>query len=307
MPRKTSTCLIVVALLLCCSKGYPEAEQANYTPIVLWHGMGDTCCYSFSMGAIQKMLEKQLPGVFVYSIEVGSDLVEDELNGFFMNANHQIRYVHDKLQQIEQLKHGFNAIGFSQGGQFLRAYVERFNDPPIYTLVSMGGQHQGVFGFPRCPGANETICDEVRKLLNIGAYDKLVQEVLVQAEYWQDPFNEEEYLSKCVFLPDINNAVSINATYRANMLSLSNLVLVMFGNDTMVQPKESEWFGFYKPGQDKEVQLLEETSLYINDTIGIRKLKQQGKVTFLEVPGDHLQFTDAWFIENIIPFLSKQL
>ena len=92
------------------------------------------------------MLEKQLPGVFVYSIEVGSDLVEDELNGFFMNANHQIRYVHDKLQQIEQLKHGFNAIGFSQGGQFLRAYVERFNDPPIYTLVSMGGQHQGVFG-----------------------------------------------------------------------------------------------------------------------------------------------------------------
>ena len=70
---------------------------------------------------------------------------------------------------------------------------------------------------------------------------------------------------------------------------------------------ESEWFGFYKPGQDKEVQLLEETSLYINDTIGIRKLKQQGKVTFLEVPGDHLQFTDAWFIENIIPFLSKQL
>ena len=50
------------------------------------------------------MLEKQLPGVFVYSIEVGSDLVEDELNGFFMNANHQIRYVHDKLQQIEQLE-----------------------------------------------------------------------------------------------------------------------------------------------------------------------------------------------------------
>ena len=27
---------------------------------------------------------------------------------------------------------------------------------------------------------------------------------LVQAEYWQDPFNIPEYKEKCVFLPDIN-------------------------------------------------------------------------------------------------------
>ena len=27
---------------------------------------------------------------------------------------------------------------------------------------------------------------------------------LVQAEYWQDPFNLAEYRQKCVFLPDIN-------------------------------------------------------------------------------------------------------
>ena len=27
---------------------------------------------------------------------------------------------------------------------------------------------------------------------------------MVQAEYWQDPLNEDEYEEKCVFLPDIN-------------------------------------------------------------------------------------------------------
>ena len=27
---------------------------------------------------------------------------------------------------------------------------------------------------------------------------------LVQAEYWHDPFNLEEYRKSCVFLPDIN-------------------------------------------------------------------------------------------------------
>lgn len=27
---------------------------------------------------------------------------------------------------------------------------------------------------------------------------------LVQAEYWHDPLNEDEYREKCIFLPDIN-------------------------------------------------------------------------------------------------------
>ena len=44
----------------------------------------------------------------------------------------------------------------------------------VRNLISVGGQHQGVFGFPRCPGTNLTLCDEVRKLLNIGAYEKYV-------------------------------------------------------------------------------------------------------------------------------------
>ena len=32
------------------------------TPIVIWHGMGDNCCHSFSMGAVEKMIEKHAPG-----------------------------------------------------------------------------------------------------------------------------------------------------------------------------------------------------------------------------------------------------
>ena len=47
----------------------------------------------------------------------------------------------------------------------------------IHNLISVGGQHQGVFGFPRCPEANETICEEVQKLLSIGAYVKFVQDM----------------------------------------------------------------------------------------------------------------------------------
>jgi palmitoyl-protein thioesterase len=55
-------------------------------------------------------------------------------------------------------------------------------------------------------------------------------------------------------LPDINNALATkNATYKAHLVSLNTFVLVMFTLDEMIQPKESEQFGFYTPGQDKAV------------------------------------------------------
>lgn len=97
----------------------------------------------------------------------------------------------------------------------------------MLNLVSIGGQQQGVYGkyrppmsrcyghsrsqghslvpgFPRCPSQDELICDSIRRLLNLGAYTDLVQERLVQAEYWHDPLNEAEYRAKSVFLADIN-------------------------------------------------------------------------------------------------------
>lgn len=48
-----------------------------------------------------------------------------------------------QLKADPALANGFNAVGFSQGGQFLRAYVERYNDPPVHNLVTFGGQHMG--------------------------------------------------------------------------------------------------------------------------------------------------------------------
>ena len=62
----------------------------------------------------------------------------------------------------------------------------------------------GVYGFPRCPGESVVLCDYMRKLLNLGAYTSFVQKHLVQAQYWHDPLNEEEYKNVSMFLADIN-------------------------------------------------------------------------------------------------------
>jgi len=284
------------------------SSSASYRPTVLWHGMGDTCCYPFSMGAIKKLIEEQLPGIFVYSIEVGKSIEDDEYNSYFMNVNDQIEYVYKELNAIPELSKGFNAMGFSQGGQFLRAYVERYNSPSVHNLVSVGGQHQGVYGLPKCLGNNSFFCDKVRELLNIGAYEKEVQDNLAQAEYWHDPLKVSEYLAKCVFLPDINNELQTkNATYKQNFISLNQLALVLFTEDSVVQPRESEWFGFYADGQDKIVLPVQNTTLYKQDTIGLKYLMDRNKVKFLSTVGDHLQFTDAWFIQNLIPLINNTL
>lgn len=53
------------------------------------------------------------------SIKIGNSTIEDLENGYFMNPNKQVQLVCKMLAEDPQLKDGFNAIGFSQGSQFL--------------------------------------------------------------------------------------------------------------------------------------------------------------------------------------------
>ena len=240
-------------------------------------------------------------GAYVYSVRIGNNEVEDQFNGFFKNVNDQVSMVCRALKEDPQLAGGFNALGFSQGGQFLRAYVQRCNDPPVHNLITFGGQHQGVFGLPRCEALNHTLCEWMREALDLGAYEKLVQDHVVQAEYWQDPNKYQEYLAKNIFLPDINNNKEVkNSLYKSRLQSLNKFVMVKFTEDSMVQPRESEWFGFYAPGQDKVVLSLQQTELYQQDWLGLKAMDEQGQLVFLAVDGDHLRFSDQWFSNEII-------
>lgn len=71
----------------------------------------------------------------------------------------------------------------------------------------------------------------------------------------------------------------------------------------MVTPHESEHFGFYQANNPSKIIPLRESSLYINDLLGLKILDEQSRLIFLESDTDHLQFTDQWFIDNIIPYL----
>ncbi|XP_061110760.1 palmitoyl-protein thioesterase 1-like isoform X2 [Conger conger] len=272
-------------------------------PLVMWHGMGDSCCNPISMGSIKKMVEEEVPGIYVRSLMIGETILEDMENGFFMDVNKQVAFVCNQLSQDSKLKWGYNAMGFSQGGQFLRAVAQRCPFPPMINLITVGGQHQGVYGLPRCPGESSQACDWIRKMLNYGAYKNIVQKHIVLAQYWHDPFNEELYRTHSLFLADINQERAVNESYKKNLKFLKNFVMVKFLRDSIVDPVDSEWFGFLKPGQAKETETLQESTLYKEDRLGLAEMDKAGKLVFLAVDGDHLQFSREWFNARLVPFL----
>lgn len=272
----------------------------GYTPVVLWHGMGDSCCNPLSMGHIKRLITSQHEGTYVYSVMIGSNVIVDTEAGFFHDVNGQVEEVCAALSADPLLQNGYHAIGFSQGAQFLRALAQRCPQG-MGSLVSIGGQQQGVFGLPHCePGGLFSLCEQMRRWLSLGAYTDTVQNHLVQAQYWHDPLDEETYRAKSVFLADINQENHVNETYKDNLKKLENLVLVKFNQDSMVIPRESAWFGFYAPGQDRELLELQNTTLYTEDRLGLAELEAAGKLAFLSVDGDHLQISDEWFTANII-------
>ncbi|XP_003399319.1 palmitoyl-protein thioesterase 1 [Bombus terrestris] len=277
-----------------------DGVQTDSPPVVLWHGMGDSCCFSFSLGGIKKLIENKIPDIYVYSIRLGNNEIEDVENSYFGNINEQIQEVCEQLLKNERLKNGYNAIGFSQGAQFLRAVIQRCPNPPVKNFISLGGQHQGVFGLPNCGTLKSKICNYISHMIKYGAYLRPVQGKFIQATYWHDPYQEEEYKKKSMFMADINNERYINETYKENLQRLRTMVLVKFTNDTIVNPTETEMFGFYKPGQGSLIQTLEQTDLYREDRLGLKMLHDSGRIHFLNVHGNHLQFTEDWFVDNII-------
>lgn len=94
----------------------------------------------------------------MHSIATGATEAKDVWSSYFGSVNRQVQDACDALASIPQLQGGYNALGFSQGGQFMRAVVQRcqHRGPRAHTLITFGAQHQGVMNVPDCSGANVT-------------------------------------------------------------------------------------------------------------------------------------------------------
>ena len=167
----------------------------------------------------------------------------------------------------------------------------KFNDPPVLNFISVHGPHAGVAGVPRCdPGDNailKGLCDLLDLLLGDFVYTPAIQSSIAQSNYFRDPLKISEYLSGSAFLPFfLENPPK---EYRDRFVQIKKLVLIMAKRDTMIFPKESEYFGAFQDGGWSKIIPGNEQPWY--ETLGLKEMDQNKKIVTLTTEGDHLAFS----------------
>jgi palmitoyl-protein thioesterase len=113
-----------------------------------------------------------------------------------------VEFAAQELAGIPELRGGFDALGLSQGeraafsidddsslcatgGQFLRAYVERYNTPSVHNLITFGSQHMGVSDLPLC-APRDFLCHVARRAAKGAVYSEWAQNTMVQVRAYLD-------------------------------------------------------------------------------------------------------------------------
>lgn len=281
----------------------PSLFSSKPHPLVIWHGLGDSA-YADGLTELKQSLEEAIPGLFVHLIYLGEDASSDRKRGFFGNINEDIDQVCEQLQGIPELKGGMDAVGFSQGGQFLRGLVQRCPEVSIRNLVTFGSQHMGISDFPTCSSV-DVICRLAEAALRGGVYSDYAQSHLISASYFRDPRQPESYaryLEANKFLADINNEVEQNDEYKKRLSALDTFVMLQFDKDVTVVPKRSGWFESY-PQHDNnsdssvlkkspETIPLRQSELYSSNRLGLKDLDSRGSLVLDVCHGRHMQIDE---------------
>ncbi|KAJ9651902.1 hypothetical protein H2198_008831 [Neophaeococcomyces mojaviensis] len=264
-------------------------------PVIVWHGLGDAS-NADGLADTGDIINEVHPGTYVHFISANGES-DDRSASFFGNVTEQIDLVCETLAKDPILSTALavDAIGFSQGGQFLRGYVERCGSwaPKVRSLVTFGSQHNGIVEFQKCKGATDFVCHAANALLKSSTvWSDYVQSHLVPAQYYRDLNDYENYLAHSNFLADINNERNHkNETYKENLAQLEKFVMILFEDDNTVIPKESGWFAEVN-ATSGHVTLLKNRPIYQENWIGLKDLDEKGGLVFETVRGEHMQLKE---------------
>ncbi|KAL8906604.1 MAG: hypothetical protein Q9207_001928 [Kuettlingeria erythrocarpa] len=275
-----------------------SATSLTPLPLVIWHGLGDNY-KADGLRSVGSLANSTHPGTYTYFVHLDKDPSSDRTATFLGNLTEQVSQVcHDlRMHPVLSRTPAINALGFSQGGQFLRAYIQRCNNPPVRTLVTFGSQHNGISEFQNC-GDNDWLCKSWDGYLKRNTWTQFVQSRLVPAQYYRNPEDLEGYLENSNFLADINNERKVkNATYKENLKKLSKFVMYMFSEDTTVVPKESAHFAEYNQTSN-EVTKLRDRNIYQEDWLGLKWLDEKGRLEFKTAEGGHMQLSEKLLRET---------
>lgn len=277
--------------------GNQEPLPSKPEAIVLWHGLGDNY-NTTSMGRIKELIENTLPDTFVHSVYIDEDPALDERRSIFGDANSELAIACEQLLQIPELSNGFAGIGFSQGGLFMRALIEKCPNISVSTLITFGSPHLGVLELPLCSKDDDWLCKRRNAFLKSQVWLPLVQKTVIPAQYFRDPAQYSSYTKYSHFLANINNErpEEIDEDAKERFSQIGRLVLIKFTKDTTLVPKESAFFEEVDPHTGRTVPFTK-TQLFQDDLIGLRKLFIEDKVSFYDIDDEHMRFLDDFFVD----------
>ena len=264
------------------------------TPIAVLHGLGDCCCFS-GMTDFTRYLGLEA-NTLARCIEVGDGPIASWLMGLRL----QVDTACANLKKVPEFANGVTLVGLSQGGLLARALAQ-YCDIPVRTVISIGGPQMGLSSTPKC--TTGYYCDIYQDAVDLGVYHKVPQFHIGPPGYFKDSVQYETYAEKSGFLAGFNNEKSVNSSIVEKFGSIDKLVLVMFENDSVTDPKITQHFGYYANGSKNVLLTMNKTNDYVNDLIGLKGLDSKGKVFLETVESDHLVLSSYDTQTKVIPYL----
>jgi palmitoyl-protein thioesterase len=257
---------------------FTYSTNSNIKPIVLLHGIEST---SENLNDLKKWIENNWNRP-VFNLELGDG--KDYSTGTPVYT--QIEEFKLTLHEYSELKNGFDFIGISQGGIIGRGYVQLYNNGPDYkidNMITLVSPHGGVYD---------------KSLGFINFYTKKMQKTLSFSNYWRNPNEMLLYLTHSAFLADANNEkLHKNDTYKKNMDTINNFVMVYSPEDEIIKPPDSGIFATFN-SKLNSIDLFEQ-QLYKQDWIGLKKLNQENRL--------HIRKTNCTHVEHRMPVCFPQL
>jgi len=245
-----------------------------FKPVVMFHGYGGS---HHDFDDLIARIQKAHPGTQTHSLNLFNNA-----DSIFTPVDIQVQGVISAIKNLSLSE--YHLMCHSQGALACRVALQQMENSTVDKYISLSGPHMGQYGLT--PDWKKYFPGLITELAYLVFYTEEVQDHFAPAGYWNDPYEEVEYLEDVYFLPVMNNQ-SFNPSsheFKRNFIhGAKNFYFFGSPQDEIIAPWYSAVFGFYD-NQENPV-MMESQPIYIQDWIGLKTLNEEGKLYLNIVPG----------------------
>ena len=262
-------------------------------PIAVFHGIVDSCEMT-NTSMLVNDLKRDL-GVHVECIEVGNGYMDS----VFMPFIKQAELACESIKSNPNFKGKFSVLGISQGTLIGRYIVTKCQmQGQVTRYMSLDGPQMGIGSIPKLTCG--VICDFLNNITASMVYN--LMDKFGPSGYYKYRYDQKTYKEKNVFLKMLNNENDEKDMEIYNRFtSLEKAKFIKGKYDTVITPRDSSWFEFYDE-EGRDIVPLNQSDFYKNDNIGLRKLIEENKVSFVEFNEEHVLYNIVEYYEQIVDF-----